>query len=86
MNRNLKRTLLITAIVFATPFLATAAARDKIMETIGLTSAHDTGCAGGATAGQLVANGVCSASQDDAARHVPNPGRNRPLQFHFRRY
>ena len=86
MNRNLKRTLLIIAIVSAAPFLATAAARDKIMEAVGLTSAQGTGCASGSTADQATANDLCSASQEDAARHVPNPGRTRPLQFNFRRY
>jgi hypothetical protein len=86
MNRNLKRTLLIIAIVSAAPFLATAAARDKVMETVGLTSAHNTGCASGTAADQATANGFCLASQEDAARHVPNPGKNRPLQFNFRRY
>lgn len=86
MNRNLKRTLLIIAIVFAAPFLATAAARDKIMETVGLTSAQDAGCARSASADQSTTNGICSATQENAAQHVPTPGRNRPLQFNFRRY
>lgn len=86
MNRNLKRTLLIIAIVSVAPFLATAAARDKIMETVGLTSGQDAGCASGTTADQAMGNGPCSASQEKAAQHVPTPGRNRPLQFNFRRY
>ncbi len=86
MNRNLKRTLLIIVIVSSAPFLATTTAREKIMEVIGLTSAYDTGCTSAAATDQAAARGRCSASQDGATRHVPNPGRNRPLQFNFRRY
>ncbi len=78
--------LSIIVIVSSTPFLATAGGLAKILEAVGLTGAHDAGCAGRWAGEPAKSNVACGASPKPGAQHFPKPGRERPLQFNFRRY
>lgn len=78
--------LLAIAIASATALLTPAGARARIMETVGLAKTHNPASAGSAAEDQATAHGVCAATPKLAVQHLPNPGRERPLQFNFRRY
>jgi hypothetical protein len=78
--------LLLIAMVAATPFLATAGGLVMVLDAVGLTGENAAGCAGNLAGAQMRSKVTCSDSSRLGERPFPKPGRERPLQFNFRRY